>query len=76
MSKDLFVTIIRFTRYAALVLGGICLVVGLVLYIRSKNDERASLLQREQRRRRASLLQRHCDNLSSDLRLLSEEWKA
>jgi hypothetical protein len=50
---------------ALLVIGGICLVIGLVSYSRSDDDKN-----------RASLLQRHCDNLSHDLKLLSEKWKA
>jgi hypothetical protein len=62
---ELVRNITPFIRYPSLVIGGICLVIGLVSYIRSDNDKN-----------RASLLQRHCDNLSHDLKLLSEKWKA
>jgi hypothetical protein len=62
---ELVRNITPFIRYPSLVIGSICLVIGLVSYIRSDNDKN-----------RASLLQRHCDNLSHDLKLLSEKWKA
>jgi hypothetical protein len=61
---ELVAGITPWIRYPSLIIGGICLVIGLVSYVRSENDKN-----------RASLLQRQCNNLSHDLNLLSEKWK-
>lgn len=57
--------IIPFIRWPALLVGGILLLIGLTSYIRSYHDKI-----------RVNFLQRYCDNLNHDIKLLSEKWKA
>jgi hypothetical protein len=63
--NDLIGNIVPFVRYPSLIVGGIYLAIAIASYIRSEDNKG-----------KAEFLRNHCDNLSHDIKLLSEKWKA